>query len=119
MRVVICGCADWDRRGAAFPDGAPHLGRADVDGANHDQSEHANANKPFSVGDRDAGRKQARLEKIQDVAGAEDNERPAGAALPGHAAPPSVKPHHSLPPRCLATLSRSLSPRPERLTTSR
>src|SRR4051812_39844462 len=107
-----------DERKRALP-ALPHLGHADVDGAEHDQHHHADADEPLLAGDLRPHLEQTRLEEPEQIADAEHDERPAGAALPGHAAPPGVKPHHSLPPRCLATLSRSLSPRPERLTTSR
>ena len=54
MRVVICGNARWiDARQRALT-ARLHLGHADVDGAEHDQHEHADAIEPFLAGDRRA-----------------------------------------------------------------
>ena len=75
-----------------------HLGHADVDGAEHDQHEHADADEPFLAGDLGPDLEQARLEEPEQIADAENEQRPAGPPLPGHAVPPGVKPHHSLPP---------------------
>src|SRR4029079_5897857 len=96
-----------------------HLRHADVDGAEHHQHDHGNDVEPLLAGDLRAGVEQSRLQEIEDIAHRHDYEGPPGAALAAQPGPPGVKLHHSLPPRCLATLSRSLSPRPDRFTTIR
>src|SRR5205814_6609968 len=63
--------------------------------------------------DRQAFGEQPHLEEPDEIERRDDDQQPAGALLP------VVEKTHNLPPRCSATLARSLSPRPERLTTIR
>src|SRR5258708_4430347 len=85
-------------------------GHADIDGAEHQADAHADEVGPFLVCDRRTFGEQPYLEEIDKVERRDDDQQPAGARLPVV---------QNWPPRCLATLSRSLSPRPERLTTTR
>src|ERR1043165_7289516 len=89
-------------------------GHAHVRGAEHQADAHADEVDPFLLLDRQAFGKEPHLEEIHKVQGRNDVQQPAGARLP--VVEDALQ---NLPPRWRATLSRSLSPRPERLTTIR
>src|SRR5262245_22042057 len=97
----------------------PHLGHAHVDRTEHDPCECQDEVDPLLAGDIRPGGEQARLQKIKQVAERDQDDHPADALLSAHAVPPGDELHQSWPPKCLATVSKSLSPRPERLTTIR
>ena len=66
------------------------------------------------------GGQQPALQEIEDIEHRNRNDQPSCPLLPTEPVPPGDRtPHQSLPPRCSATESKSLSPRPERLTTIR
>src|SRR2546421_11770227 len=90
-----------------------HRRHADIRGAEHQADAHADEINPFPLLDRQAFGEKSHLEEPDEVERRDDDQQPAGALLP------VVEKLHNLPPRCSATLARSLSPRPERLTTIR
>src|SRR5262249_997218 len=83
---------------------------ADMHRADHRQHDHAGELHPLLLFDHWAGRQQPHFQKIHRVEPAEDNQSPPDQLLPAD---------HSLLPRCSATVARSLSPRPDRLTAIR
>src|SRR5437763_10363054 len=90
-----------------------HRRHADIRRAEHQADAHADKVNPFPLLDRQALGEQPHLEEPDEVERRDDDQQPAGALLP------VVEKPHNLPPRCSATLTRSLSPRPDRLTTIR
>src|SRR5688572_17193361 len=111
IRVVIVLVIDRSRRSFEprifFAPGA-HRSHPDVDGSEHEADQRCAQLNPILPFQERTGLQHAHLQEIGEIGGRDDDQHPADELL-------AVD--HIRPPRCSATEARSLSPRPDMLTT--